>query len=249
MKTLRDFLTEQATDTVHDVASLKAKVKHHSDASDKLAKELVKHNKTSPEYRHIKNDISHHNNASNSYREAHYRASKGWGPSYVKEKVKSAEKHASKVSGKVPEPVKAKEKIRDIHKHVHGLLTGQGFEHSSESHKETTHSIKRLTPYGDDRAFAQRGVRTNTVHTYTKSGTAQEAKHLANSLEKDGVMGTRGNHYVSVHHKGKTIAVQHHVTGKSTPDHSYNEREYNYNTGAQHDPIHWGTRYHAWKRM
>lgn len=249
MKTFREFiLTEDKyADSGIDVDDVKNKVQHHSKEADKLAKEIGKHKKTSKEYRGLANDITHHINASNSYREAHYRIKKEWSPGQVKEKIKSGEKHASKVSGHIPEVAASKSKIKNIHDHVHSFLTGKGYTHSSETQNETTHSTKRLTPYGDDRAFSQRGKRTNTIHMYTKAGTKADADKIKTDLSD--VHGERGNHHVSVYHKNKTVTVTHHITGKSSPDHSYNEREYNYNTGAHNDPAHWGTRYDSWRKM
>lgn len=250
MKNFKTFIQENTKyhEAGIDVNDVKAKMKHHNDESNRLSKEITKHKKTSKEYRSLNNDITHHDNARRAYDEAHYRIKKNFAPSSVKEKIKSAEKHSSKISGIIPKVAKSKNKIKNIHDHVHKMLTANGFEHSSEKREESTHSIKRMTPYGDDRAFSQRGKRTNTVHSYMKKGTPEEAKHIEKTLKKDDVLGERGNHYVSVHHSKGKIHVTHHITGKSSPDHDYNEREYNHASGAGADPVHWGTRYHSWRK-
>ncbi len=253
MKSFSQLVAEILTEDKYveagiDVSGLKDKQKHHDKEYSKLVKERSKHNKTSSEYRHISNDMTAHENARNTYQSAAFGIKHNSSPSYIKSKIKSAENHASKVSGKIPEVAKKPEKIKNIHDHVHSALTGDGFGHEQSTEKDTTHYTRRFTPYGDDRAINLKGSRTNTIHTYTKPGSKIDADKLKSSLEKDNLLGERGNHRISVNHKDNQIKVTHHITGKSVDDRKHNEFEYNYATGAHNDPPSWGTHYGAWKK-
>lgn len=231
-----------------DRKEIKEKVKFHRNEGFKLEDESKKHLKTSKEHRQLKNDATHHFNAANSYEYAHDSMKYGHSPSSVKGKIKSAENHASKVSGKIPEVAKPKAKIKNIHDHVHGILTAKGFSHSSESYDDHNTYQRRSTPYGDDRSFAQKSSRKITTHKYALKGTQQGATALKAHLKKEGVLGERGNHRIHVMHDKGTIHVTHSVSGKSIPDHKYNEKEYNYQTAAHLDHPSMGTRYSDWRK-
>lgn len=230
-----------------DVEDLKAKQKHHDKQVGILVKERDKHKKTSPEWRHINADMTHHANARGAYKHALERVKWDHAPSDVKQKIKSGENYASKVSGKIPEVAKQKEKIKNIHDHVHSKLTSAGFNHEKTEETEKVSHIRRQTPYGDDRAIKLTGTRTNTIHSYSKPGTKEEAGRVKASLTKDNVLGERGSHYVSVGHKNGNIHVMHKITGKSKEDTARNRAEYNYVAGVSDNErgvVHYGD----WKK-
>lgn len=230
-----------------DVEDLKDKHKYHDKQSSILAKERDKHKKTSPEWKHINADMNHHDNARGSYKHALDRIKWEDSPSSVKAKIKAGENYASKVSGKIPEVAKPKEKIKNIHDHVHSKLTGMGFAHEKSEETEKVSHIRRQTPYGDVRPIKLTGTRTNTTHSYSKPGTKIDAGRVKAALTKDNVLGERGSHYISVGHKDGTIHVMHKITGKSKEDTARNRAEYNYATGVSDNErgvVHYG----AWKK-
>lgn len=249
MKTFAQLISEtRQYDSDIDADHVKKKIDYHHNQREKLEKELVKHNKTSPEARSIKNDISAHSKAAGSYGRALVRIKYGRSPSSVKEMLKSAENHASKASGNVPEVAKKPEKIKNIHAHVHKKLIDSGFKHETSTEKEQTKYIRKRTPYSDTIPITLRGTRTNTIHTYTKPGTASDVENLQKSFRDEDLHGYRGNHDIQVRHIGGNIHVTHKIIGKSEDDAKHNEREYNYVTAAHYDPESWGTRYKDWKK-
>lgn len=230
-----------------DIDDIKSKHKHHAKQADILSKELDKHKKTSAEYRHINADVIHHENARGSYKHALDRIKWEDSPSSVKAKIKAGETYASKVSGKIPEVAKPKERIKNIHDHVHSKLTKAGFSHEKSEETEKVSHIRRQTPYGDVNAIKLTGTRTNTTHSYSKPGTKIDAGRVKAALTKDNVLGERGSHYISVGHKDGTIHVMHKITGKSKDDTERNRREYNYTAGV--DPNRRSdVQYGAWKK-
>ncbi len=246
MKGFKQFILENKYSDI-DVSDIKNKKKYHTSEYGKLSNEIVKHNKTSPEHRHIKNDISNHLNALNSYDSAERGIKNNFPPSYIKSKIKSAENYASKISNIIPDKAKTVEKIKNIHDHIKSMLTADGFSHHQSTEEEKTNYTRRLTPYGDSTPINLRGKRTNIINTYTKPGSSDDAKKVKTSLKKDNLLGERGNHYISVYHKNNLITVKHHITGKSVDDSKHNEKEYNYVTAAHLDPVSWNTRYSSWK--